>query len=89
MIGASASFSAFKGTLRSLLDFLFSLKQCVPTAAVCVECLCIRISARACCFSFVHCVGLVHGLPTSAMERFTFLACVHWLQHGGGRYSSF
>ena len=34
MIEASATFSAFEGSLRSLLDFLFSLKQCVPTAAV-------------------------------------------------------
>ena len=34
MIEASATFSAFEGSLRSLLDFLFSLKQCVATAAV-------------------------------------------------------
>ena len=34
MIEASATFSAFDGSLRSLLDFLFSVKQCVPTAAV-------------------------------------------------------
>ena len=35
MIGeASVTFSAFEGYLRSLLDFLFSMKQCVPTAAV-------------------------------------------------------
>ena len=26
--------SAFESSLRSLLDFLFSVKQCVPTAAV-------------------------------------------------------
>ena len=34
MIEASSTFSAFEGSLRSLLDFLFSLKQCVPTIAV-------------------------------------------------------
>ena len=34
MIEASATFSVFEGSLRSLLDFLFSVKQCVPTAAV-------------------------------------------------------
>ena len=34
MTEASATFSAFEGSLRSLLDFLFSLKQCVPAAAV-------------------------------------------------------
>ena len=34
MIEASATLSAFEGSLRSLLDFLFSLKQCIPTAAV-------------------------------------------------------
>ena len=34
MIEASATFSAFEGSLRSLLDFLFSVKQYVPTAAV-------------------------------------------------------
>ena len=34
MIEASATLSAFEGSLRSLLNFLFSLKQCVPTAAV-------------------------------------------------------
>ena len=27
-------FSAFEGSLRSLLNFLFSMKQCVPTTAV-------------------------------------------------------
>ena len=37
MTKASATFSTFvgfEGSLRSLLDFLFSLKRCVPTAAV-------------------------------------------------------
>ena len=34
MIEASATFSTFEGSLRSLLAFLFSVKQCVPTAAV-------------------------------------------------------
>ena len=34
MIEASTTFSAFEGSLCSLLDFLFSLKQCFPTAAV-------------------------------------------------------
>ena len=29
MIEASATFSAFEGSLRSLLDFLFSVKQCM------------------------------------------------------------
>ena len=40
MIEASATFSAFKKSLCSLLAFLFSLKQCPPTAAV-------RLSALA------------------------------------------
>ena len=34
VIEASATFSAFEGSLRSLFVFLFSVKQCVPTAAV-------------------------------------------------------
>ena len=34
MIEASATFPAFEGSLRLVLDFMFSLKQCVPTAAV-------------------------------------------------------
>ena len=34
MTEASATFSAFEGSVRSLLDFLFFLKQCVPTVAV-------------------------------------------------------
>ena len=53
------------------------------------QCPCVRISARACCFSFVHCAGRVHGLSSSATERRTLLACVHWLQHDGGKYSRF
>ena len=36
----------------------------------------------------MHCVGRVLGLSSSAMERFTLLACMHWLQRGG-RYSPF
>ena len=34
VIEASATFSVFEGSLHSLLNFLFSLKQYVPTAAV-------------------------------------------------------
>ena len=34
VIEASVTFSAFEGSLRSLLHFLFYLKQCLPTAAV-------------------------------------------------------
>ena len=34
MIEDSATFSAVEGSLRTLLNFLFSLKQCVPTPAV-------------------------------------------------------
>ena len=50
---------------------------------------CVRVSAGACCFSFVHCAGRVHGLSSSAKKRFTLLACVRWLQGGGVRYSPF
>ena len=34
VIEASETFSPFEGSLRSLFVFLFSIKQCVPTAAV-------------------------------------------------------
>ena len=37
----------------------------------------------------MHCAGRVHGLSSTATERFTLLACVHWLQRDGGRYSPF
>ena len=47
------------------VDFLF-LKQCFPTAAVS----CVRICARVCCFSFVHCAGRVHGLSNLATNCF-------------------
>ena len=50
---------------------------------------CIRVSVQACCFSFVHCAGHVHGLSSSATKHFALLACVHWLQRGGMRYSHF
>ena len=43
MIEASAMFSAFEGSLRSLLDFLFSLKLCVPTAAVSLSALAYKL----------------------------------------------
>ena len=43
MIEASATFSAFEGSLRSLLDFLFSLKQFVPTAAVILSALAYKL----------------------------------------------
>ena len=37
------TFSAFNGSLHSLLDFLFSLKQCVPTAAVILSALAYKL----------------------------------------------
>ena len=81
-------FSAFEGSLRSLLDS-FLLETVCSYCYSEFECSCVRISARACCFSFVHCAGRIHGLSSSATEHFTLLACVHWLQHVGGRYSRF
>ena len=44
---------------------------------------------EACFFSFVLCAGCVHGLSSLPTECFTLLACVHWLQRGGGRYFPF
>ena len=92
MTEASATFSAFDGfvgSLRSLLDFVFSLKQCVPTAAVSLSALAYELAHELCCFPSMHCVGRVHGLSSLATKRFTLLACVHWLQRGGVRYSPF
>ena len=54
MIEAYATFSAFvgfEGSLRSLLDFLFPLKQCVPTAAV---------SLSALAYELAHELGVSH-----------------------------
>ena len=54
MIEASATFSAFvgfEGSLRSLLDFLFPLKQCVSTAAV---------SLSALAYELAHELGVSH-----------------------------
>ena len=76
MIEASATFSAFEGSLRSLLDFQFSLKQCVPTAAVILSALAYELVHKL-AVSRLHCAGRVHGLSSSATERCTLLACVH------------
>ena len=51
MIEASATFSAFEGSLCSLLDFLFFLKQCFPTAAV---------SLSALAYELVHELAVSH-----------------------------
>ena len=82
-------FSAFDGSLRSLLDFLFFLKQCVPTAAVSLSALAYKLVHKL-AVSHLCTVQVVHMFfSSSATERFTLLACMHWLQHGGRRYSLF
>ena len=64
MIEASATFSAFEGSLRSLLDFLFSFKQCVPTAAV---------SLSALVYELVHELAVSH-LCTVRVAYMVYLA---------------
>ena len=46
----------------------------------------LQISACACCFSIVHSAGRVHQVHRSAIDCFTLIACVHWLQRDGGKY---
>ena len=64
MIEASATFSAFEASLRSLLHFLFSLKQCIPTAAV-------ILSALA--YELVHKLAVSH-LCTVRVAYMVYLA---------------
>ena len=64
VIEASATFSAFEGSLRSLLNFLFALKQCVSTAAV-------TLSALA--YELVHKLAVSH-LCTVQVAYMAYLA---------------
>ena len=64
MIEASATFSAFEDSLRSLLEFLFSLKQCVTTAAV---------SLSAIVYELVHELAVSH-LCTVRVAYMVYLA---------------
>ena len=78
MIEASATFSAIEVSLSSLLDFLFSVKQCVPTAAVSLSALAYELALE---LAVSHlCTGRVAYmvyLRSSATKRFMLLACVH------------
>ena len=85
MIETSATFSAFEGSLRSLLDFLSSLKQCVPTAAMSLSAFAYELVHELLFLICALCGSRARCLSSSAMERFTLLACVHWLQRGRGR----
>ena len=72
MTEASATFSAFvgfEGSLRSLLDFLFSLKQCVPTAAV---------SLSALAYELAHELAVAH-LCTVRVAYMVYLARLFFL----------
>ena len=64
MIEASAMFSAFDGSLRSLLDFLLYLKQCLPIAAV---------SLSALAYDLVHELAVSH-LCTVQVAYMVYLA---------------
>ena len=87
MTETSATFSAFvgfEGSLHLLLNFLFFLKQCVPTAAV---------SLSALAYELAHELAVSH-LCTVRVTYMIYLAwlrstCMHWLQHDGGMYSPF
>ena len=71
VIEASATFSAFEGSLRSLFVFLFSVKQCVPTAAV---------SLGTFAYELVHELAVSH-LCTVRVAYMVYLARLRTASH--------
>ena len=70
-------FSAFEGSLHSWLDFLFSLKQCIPTAAVTLSALAYKLVHKLAVFHF--CTVRVAYMVYLARLRSTvrcWLACI-------------
>ena len=72
-------FSASKGSLHSLLDFLFSLKQCVPTAAVILSALTYEL-VHELAVSHVCTVRVAYMVYLAQIRSAVccWLACIDW-----------